>query len=252
MTSSPSVRMNVAWRLPCVPCPMTTMRRPDDSNPSHTGHCRSGARRRISSIPTMSGLSTVYFLTARNPSCSAKAAELRGARHFLAGLPFAQRGPCANPLRLGTVRLPSPLRMVRRMQRTEVVVQRSCNALLRATPTGHTLRMAKGSAYNETMQPIIPWEEYKVICNDEPSISLGGARSSFTFSRKLRRSSTPSCAVTCMRHSASMSGAAARLSSQDAAVVANWRKAILAVATEEMTHLLLVANLAMAAGRIFR
>ena len=37
--------------------------------------------------------------------------------------------------------------------------------------------------------------------------------------------------------------AAANLNAQDAAAVSGWRKAILAVATEEMTHLLFVANL---------
>jgi hypothetical protein len=83
---------------------------------------------------------------------------------------------------------------------------------------------------------------------EESSIALGGREQLFHL---LAEASEVEHTLMCSYLYAAFSldeRAAAHLDAQDAAVVSGWRKVILAVATEEMTHLLLVANLAIAIG----
>jgi len=90
--------------------------------------------------------------------------------------------------------------------------------------------------------------ESEAIQAEEPAIALGGREQLFHL---LAEASEVEHTLMCSYLYAAFSldaRAAAKLNARDAAVVSSWYKAILAVATEEMTHLLLVANLTIAIG----
>ena len=92
-------------------------------------------------------------------------------------------------------------------------------------------------------------QEFEAIPTEEPEIAVGGGREQLF--HLLAEAAEVEHTLMCTYLYAAFSldpGATANLERNDAAAVSGWRKAILAVATDEMTHLLLVANLSIAIG----